>query len=228
MLSCFERVLLILNSPETNAINSRAVEFSSDLSSLAKHKGFLQSNASHSIGVYFYERGDFDHAGEHFDKASSFRRQMLEGSSQRCENSDHFLSKLNAHVSEEECRLLFENSLAYACSLLPRDVFDINELELSLSLTLEYCALNQHARQKYHQAFSLFQESLILRSIHVGKNSLDVASLHFNMGVIYDDLEHYDAAISRYHESLRIRLGQSIKTASPKVMAELEDSVLLT
>ena len=55
----------------------------------------------------------------------------------------------------------------------------------------------------------------------------DVASLHFNMGVVYDDLEQHDQAISRYHESLRIRLDQMNK-ASPEFMTELEDSVLLT
>jgi tetratricopeptide (TPR) repeat protein len=205
------------------------------MSPLAKYKCILQSNATHSIGVYFYEQGDFDRAGEHFDKASRFRRQMLEGSNQMFENADHVLSKLkgnfllsSAHVSEEECRLLIKHSLAYACTLVPREFCDVNELELNLSLTLEYCALNQHARKKYQHALSLFQESLILRSIHVGKNSLDVASLHFNMGVVYDDLEDYDAAISRYHESLRIRHDQSNKAASPKVMADLEDRVLLT
>ena len=57
---------------------------------------------------------------------------------------------------------------------------------------------------------------------------LDVASLHFNMGVVYDDLEQYDQAISRYHESLRIRLEQMNKATSPATISELEDSVLLT
>jgi tetratricopeptide (TPR) repeat protein len=234
MLLCFERVLLILNSPKTYAFNSRAVEFSSQLSPLTQYKCFLQSNATHSIGVFFYEQGDFDHAGEHFDKASRLRRQMLDDPSQMCDADHVILSELksnflfsSAHVSEEECRLRFKHSLAYACSLLPRG-FDVNELELNLSLTLEYCALNQHALQKYQHALSLLQESLILRSIHVGKESLDVASLHFNKGVVYDDLEYYDAAISRYQESLRIRLDQRNKAASPKVVAELDDSVLLT
>ena len=65
--------------------------------------------------------------------------------------------------------------------------------------------------------------------MHVGKHSLDVASLHFNMGVVYDDLEQYDQAISRYHESLRIRLDQKAKAeAALENISELEDSVLLT
>ena len=62
----------------------------------------------------------------------------------------------------------------------------------------------------------------------MGKSSLDVASLHFNMGVVYDDLEQYDQAISRYHESLRVRLDQMSKTTVSHVVSELEDSVLLT
>ena len=236
MLSCFEQALHILNIQKSNASNSRAVEFSSYLSPLSKYKCFLQSNATHAIGVYCYEQGDFHHAGEHFEKASRFRRQMLEDQSQSCENDDRGnVSKLQRNylvssvsISEEVVANLFKHSLTHARALLPKCAFDSNELELNLSLTLEYCALNQHARQEYQNALSLFQECLILRSMHVGRNSLDVASLHFNMGVVYDDLENYDSAISRYHESLRIRLDQRIKATSPVVMAGLEDSVLLT
>lgn len=78
-----------------------------------------------------------------------------------------------------------------------------------------------------HQFVALanFQEALILRSLHVGKNSLDIASLHFNTGVVHDDLEQYHQAINRYHESLRIRLNY-LKTAPES--SEIEDSVLLT
>ena len=64
--------------------------------------------------------------------------------------------------------------------------------------------------------------------MHVGKHSLDVASLHFNMGVVYDDLEQYPQAISRYHESLRIRLDQMNKAKSAVATSDLEESVLLT
>lgn len=64
--------------------------------------------------------------------------------------------------------------------------------------------------------------------MHVGKHSLDVASLHFNMGVVYDDLDQSDQAVSRYHESLRIRLDQMKNATTPAAVSELEDSVLLT
>jgi hypothetical protein len=198
VLLCFERALIILNSPKLNALNSCAGESSLHLSPLIEYKCYLQSNATHSIGVYCYEQGDFDHAGDHFSKASLFRRQMLGDQSQSCENYDRGnVSKLKRNylvssvsISEEAVVNVFKHSLTYACALLPRGAFDVNELELNLSLTLEYCALNQHARQEYQNALSLFQECLIVRSMHVGRNSLDVASLHFNMGVVYDDLEN--------------------------------------
>jgi tetratricopeptide (TPR) repeat protein len=236
MLLCFERALLILNSPTSNALNSRAAEFSSLLSPLTKYKCFLQSNATHSIGVYYYEQGDFDHAAEHLDNSSRLRRQMLDDHCKNCENADRgSLSKLKRNylvsstsISEEVFENVFKQSLAHARGYLSKGVFEVHELELNLSLTLEYLALNQHARQKYQNAISLFQESLILRTVHVGKNSLDVASLHFNMGVVYDDLEHYDSAISQYHESLRIRLNERNKATSLVVMPDLEESVLLT
>ena len=69
---------------------------------------------------------------------------------------------------------------------------------------------------------------MLTTQMFVGDNTPDVASLHFNMGVVYDDLEQYDQAISRYHESLRIRLDQLSKVSSPAIISELEDSVLLT
>lgn len=121
-------------------------------------------------------------------------------------------------------------AIQHACSLLPMrlDKYDADDIELSLSLTLEYAALTNHANQSYQVALALFQEGLILRTLHVGKHSLDVASLHFNTGVVHDDLEQYDQAINRYHDSLRIRLDHLNRNISPKEASELDDSVLLT
>ena len=48
------------------------------------------------------------------------------------------------------------------------------------------------------------------------------------MGVVHDDLEQYEAAISRYNESLRIRTEQLNNASPSRHIAELEDSVLLT
>ncbi|KAL7543830.1 hypothetical protein ACHAXR_013162 [Thalassiosira sp. AJA248-18] len=245
MLFSFERALIILNSPKSSSLNKPALDLlcESLLSPLTQYKCFLQSNINHSVGVYLYEQGGFERAADYLDKASRFRRQMLDdlrGQAGEISDKCNGLSQLfNAVVggnylvsvaamSEEVFINVFKHSLGYSCVQLPRELFSVSELELSLSLTLEYSALTQHAGQKYQQALSYFQESLILRTMHVGKHSLDVGSLHFNMGVVYDDLEQYDQAISRYHESLRIRLDHLNQAASPAIVAELEDSVMLT
>mmetsp|Transcript_26648 Transcript_26648/g.63910 ORF Transcript_26648/g.63910 Transcript_26648/m.63910 type:complete len:2683 (+) Transcript_26648:137-8185(+) len=252
MLLALERALLILNSPWSVSLNKPALDLlcESLLSPLTQYKCFLQANVNHAVGVYAYERGDNERAAEYLDRSSRFRRQMLDdlrGQSGEDDGSDdvNSLSKLfnavvggmksnylvsPASMSKEAFEDVFKYSVAHACVQLPRreGTFAADELELGLSLTLEYSALTQHAGRRYQMALSLFQESLILRTIHVGKHSLDVASLHFNMGVVYDDLEQYDQAISRYHESLRVRLDQMNKAKSPAVISELEDSVLLT
>jgi len=235
---CFERVLLILRSPKWNTLSHRAVQLSCEslLAPVTTLKCLLQSNAMHALGVYFYEQGAFVQAGEHLDKAARFRRQMLEELSQDCTIVDpsnlakqrNYLVTSPQELSEKAFVNVFKYSVAHARAHLPRGAFEMKELELNVSLTLEYCALNEHARQKFFEALALFQEALILRTIHVGKLSLDVASLHFNIGVVHDDLEQYDSAISRYHESLRIRLDQRNKVTSPSLIAELDDSILLT
>jgi len=246
VLFSYERALLILNSPHSASLNKPALDLlcESFLSPLTHYKAFLQSNINHSIGVYSYEQGDFVKAADYLGKAALFQRQMLDDlRGDDAENNDQAkgLSKLfNAVVggmksdylvspesmSEEVFTNVFEYSISHGCIQLLRESFEVDELELSLSLTLEYSALTKHAVRKYQMALSYFQESLILRTMHVGKHSLDVASLHFNMGVVYDDLEQHDQAISRYHESLRIRLDQMTKATS--TAPELEDSVLLT
>ncbi|KAL9178952.1 hypothetical protein ACHAXT_011925 [Thalassiosira profunda] len=247
-LFSFERALLVLNSPKTSSLNKPALDHlcESLLSPLTQSRSFLQSNINHSIGVYLYEQGDFDQASSYLNQSTRFWRQMLDtlrGQMESVDNRSEEVSKLylaivggtrdnpfsgSCSMSEGTFRSVFHYSLDHGCLHLPRDANTAEELELGLSLTLEYSALTQHADQKYQQALSLFQESLILRTMHVGKSSLDVASLHFNMGVVYDDLEQYDQAISRYHESLRVRLDQMNKATSPSVVSELEDSVLLT
>lgn len=250
MLFSFERALLILNDPKSKSLNKPALDLlcESLLSPLTQYKYYLQSSINHSVGVFLYEQGDFDRAADYLDKSSRFRRQMLDdlrGQDQESENVDHGngLSKLfnavvggmkgnflvsPASMSEEVFENIFRYSITHTCAQLRMESFAMDELELGLSLTLEYSALTQHVCQKYQVALSLFQESLILRTMHTGKHSLDVGSLHFNMGVVYDDLEQYDQAISRYHESLRIRLNQTNKATSPAAISELEDSVLLT
>ena len=170
-------------------------------------------------------------------------RRVLRQDKEKVDDIDEYLSEMfnavvcgmknrslvsSASITEQTFVASWKNSISHTFALLPRTIFTMDELESSLSLTLEYSALAQHAKQKYQSALALFQESLIFRNIHVGKHSLDVASLHFNMGVDYDDLEQYEQAISRYHESLRIRLNQRSKATSVEVMSELDDSLIMT
>lgn len=68
-----------------------------------------------------------------------------------------------ASISEEVFEDVFRYSIIFTCNQLPRDEFAVNELELSLSLSLEYSALTQHASQKYQIALSLFQGTSFYR-----------------------------------------------------------------
>jgi len=188
LIYSLERSLLILNSPKSTFLAKAAgldtgiSEFTL-LSPLMQYKCFLQSNINNSVGVYLYEQGDFERGGEYLDKALTFRREMLEKvrgqgnvyAAQGVDTSELFLStfggatKNNFLVSAAPMsREVFENisvySITHSCTLIPRAAFKIDELELSLSLTLEYSALTHHADQKYQLALSLFQESLILRT----------------------------------------------------------------
>jgi tetratricopeptide (TPR) repeat protein len=246
-MSIFDRALLALNFPK--AISSHTMEelCQSLLSPLARCRCYLHSNITHSAGVYFYEQGDIHRADMFLTNATRFRRQMLDHlRRQDCENVDDINNRLSeifkvvvggiknsslvssASMTEDAFKSVWNSSLFRTCVLLPRTTVTVDELESSLSLTLEYSALAQHAMQKYQSALALFQEALIIRNIHVGKHSLDVASLHFNMGVVCDDLEQYEQAISLYHESLRIRVIQRNKATSEEVISDLEDSLITT
>ncbi len=115
----------------------------------------------------------------------------------------------------------------------------VTSIELDLSSTMEFSALATHGLSDSESALALFQEALILRALHSGKNSLDVADLQYNMGVIHDDLGQYEASLGRYGESLRVRHSQleqlkfecSNTTICSGITDEIEDveaSVVLT
>lgn len=233
MLACLERAVLILGSPKSTITNRPQMK--TLFAPLAKYKEFLHSNINHFIGVELYESGQFEKAAAYLDDASQIRRRLIDDIRGHAEEYNRkIVSKgINPLSSSPEVipEEIIANSLEYAvghcCTLLPRegmDKTDADDIELGLSLTLEYSALTHHAIKKYQSALTFFQEALILRTMRVGKHSLDVASLHFNMGVVYDDLSQYDSAISRYHESLRIRLDHLEKDRG----SALEETVLLT
>jgi len=244
MLSSFERALLILSSSKSSSLTKMPAE--PIVTPLSQYKFFLQSNINHAVGVILYEVGIFDKAAGYLNESIRFRRELLEDLQDKNSRNSGITSLLNSVVGAVKKSPLFSTpasvdetiflnvmkySINHSCCLLPKQHLDKSEsddMELSLSLTLEYAALTKHAAQSYQAALSLFQEALILRTMHVGKSSLDVASLHFNMGVVHDDLQQYESAISRYNESLRIR-SEELNHATPsRDTSELEESVLLT
>lgn len=188
MMACFDRSLLILSTKE--ATQNELME------PLTKHQALLQSNVNHAMGVCLYNSGIFDRSERCLKDATSLRRRLLDGFRNQMPQSPSILSSFSNHVanyffspqqtvSEAMLTDVIEHSKAWAISLLPKKITqksETDDLELSLSLTLEYSALTNHANQSFQIALALFQEALILRSLHVGKNSLDIASLHFNTG----------------------------------------------
>ena len=107
----------------------------------------------------------------------------------------------------------------------------LESIELDLSSTMEFSGLSSHGLAESETALSLFQDALILRALHEGKNCLDVADLQYNMGVIHDDLGQYEASLGRYGESLRVRIShlehlkveQSISSINPFINDDIED-----
>ena len=162
MLFSFERALTILNSPKSTSLNKPALDIlcESLLSPLTQYKCFLQSNINHSVGVYSYEQGDFERAAEFLTKSSRFRRQLLDDLRSRggenADNADGLTKLFNAvfggmqsivspaAISEEVFKNVWKYAISFSCGQLPRGSFSVGELELSLSLTLEYAALTQH------------------------------------------------------------------------------------
>jgi len=114
-----------------------------------------------------------------------------------------------------------------------------DSIELELSSTMEFSALASHGQADSEAALALFQEALIIRALHTGKNSLDVSDLQYNLGVLHDDLGQYEASLGRYGESLRVRFSHleqikmensasSTLATPPDRLVEVESSVVLT
>jgi len=107
----------------------------------------------------------------------------------------------------------------------------LEAIELDLSSTMEFSGLASHGLSDSEMALSLFQDALILRALHEGKNCLDVADLQYNMGVIHDDLGQYDASLGRYGESFRVRFShlENLKidyvptNINPGIAGDIED-----
>ena len=132
-------------------------------------------------------------------------------------------SALSSRCSDRSPITSFIDDMGYvlpSVSMLKRR---IPSIEAVLSSTLEYAALTEHSLSKYKASLAYFQEAIILRATHAGKNSLEVASLQFNMGVVHDDAGEYEASLNRYSESLRIRM-QSLEQLLYESDADSYDS----
>ncbi|KAK1744363.1 hypothetical protein QTG54_004896 [Skeletonema marinoi] len=119
---------------------------------LAKYKHFLQSNINHSIGVELYESGQFEKAAAYLDEASQIRRKLIDDIRGHLEENNQVvvskginpLSSLPEVIPEAVVTNALEYAVGHCCTLLPRkgvDKTDADDIELGLSLTLEYSAL---------------------------------------------------------------------------------------
>ena len=182
MLSSFERALLVLGSSKSNSMKKANAD--SLLSPLTQYKCFLQSSINHAVGVILYELGIFDKAAGYLNEAIRFRRELLEDLNSSADQSSRLTTLLNsfvgavknssaifsspAFISDDIFLNELKYSISHSCVLLPKQRIEkskCDDLELSLSLTLEYAALTQHAAQSYQTALSFFQEALILRTM---------------------------------------------------------------
>ncbi len=181
MLSSFERALVILSSSRSSSLTKMPTE--PIISPLSQYKFFLQSNINHAVGVILYEVGIFDKAAGYLNESIRFRRELLENFQEKNNRNYGITGLLNSVVGAVKRSPLFSTpasvdetiflnvmkySISHSCCLLPKHRLDKSEsddMELGLSLTLEYAALTKHAAQSYQAALSLFQEALILRTM---------------------------------------------------------------
>lgn len=183
----------------------------------------LKAGILHELGYYQYERrGDMKNSLKFFIESIEARRnavqdlqedggeELLRGRASPFSGSI-FTASLRGGVP---CTRSWQESAEAADThalnpFTPSNSFlklQIPSIEASLSLTIEFAALAEHALTNYKPSLAYFHEAIILRATHAGKGSLDVAGLQFNMGVVHDDFGEYEASINRYSESLRIRL----------------------
>lgn len=203
-----------------------------DDSFVGKYKRTLIASIIHSIGFQYYAQvGNLETAKLCLNEALSRRRLLLRefqkdvndcsisGSSvgywssgknrnklkQSVELNNAYSSSRKFHNDSGSQSELSRNDLLFTFGLSRKK--QIETMEMDLSYTLEFAALTSHSLLDHQTSISLFQEAIILRALHAGKNSLDVARLHYNMGVIHDDLGQHQASLSRYGKSLKVRLS---------------------
>jgi len=214
---------------------SRSYDDKVDNTSIGFYKRTLLASIIHSIGVHYYAQvGNLETAKLCLHEALSRRRLLLRqlqkesnditntsvssindssnqslrrsleyGTGAKSTRNDRKIRKKSSNLRGGSCG---HDDLLFACRLGKKE--QIDKMELELSYTLEFAALTSHSHLDHQTSISFFQEAIILRALHVGKNSPDVARLHYNMGVIHDDLGQHEASLSRYGKSLKVRLSK--------------------
>ena len=234
---------------------------------IERFKRTLYASVIHSIGVHYYEQeGNLSAAKTCLEEALTRRRLLLRHLQNEEDDGDYAsgssVSSISSIASNSKRSVTFdpkygESRRRRKKGLHPEKVKDdsfrtdallvsensgkkeIDSLELDLSTTLEFLALTSHSLQDYQASLSLFQEALILRALHAGKNSLEVSSLQYNMGVVHDDLGQHESSLGRYGESLRVRMMhlENMTGDFPKVidnvngtsyLEDLEATIVLT
>ena len=92
-----------------------------------------------------------------------------------------------------------------ACEEYETDCTTKRDMELSTADTLEWIGDAYREMKKFHSSITALSEALVIKTIHCGNEHEDVAALHQNIGVVYDDLREYQTSLERYGEALRIR-----------------------
>jgi tetratricopeptide (TPR) repeat protein len=262
VLLCFQMALgILLHNPSFDKKSISSYE--SNLTDVVVHERNIEASIIHSIGVYYYEQvGDYDRAKACLDSSLGTRRLLLrllqredpddlgsmsgssvgsrsikrsyKRSSRRTNNRHKTKPKKEGPLQSES-----SNQVDVVLCLENTRKKQVAMIEKGVSSTLEFSALVSHSLLENESSLSLFQEALILRALHSGKDSLEVANLQYNMGVVHDDLAEYESSLSRYGESLRVRFSllEKLKheiTSEASLMSatleliDLEASVILT
>ncbi len=267
VLLCFQMALGILLHNSSFDKKGNRSSFQSELTNIVVHERNLKASIINSIGVHYYEQvGDYQRAKVCFDSSLASRRLLLRllqrdepddlgnmssssiGSRSMKRNYKRSYQRSSRHANSRNKNKTNKQELVNSeksdkidaiLSLETTRKKQVALIEKGLSTTLEFSALASHCLLDYETSLSLFQEALILRALYSGKDSLEVANLQYNMGVVHDDLAQYEASLGRYGESLRVRytLLEGLKhdfssgntLSSPTLeLVDIEASVVLT
>ena len=161
-------------------------------------------------GRWLYNKQRYEEARLPLEDATKQRRQILALEEDTCPAALPFFWWSSAPMQESD------DDSEVLCHLLCLHSTDterqVQETEIALAQSLEYVALAFHACGMSMTAMSSLEQALVLKIIHYGKLSLELARLKETMATVMEDLLQWETALSRYRECLRIRmhvLGQT-------------------